>query len=296
MSWSLRDLAAMLRRRRQEATATGQWRDQTGRWTNPARQVEDHIGLDYEDDEEPGLSPDVQLTDEQIAAAQLRIEVDRKLGRPTPQVVRDIANQGPTKPSAAQAPNTPPWAQAVHPDDEPVRNRARVIPDAAVARLAVYLRILSGLAEQGIVGVSTDALATAAGVNPATLRKDLSYVGAYGTRGVGYQVSVLIEQIERILGLSRKDSVSVTGIAHLDHPLGLARLGRDTGLAVFDLATGAYLGWSATRHRNPDVVDDLNLAVSLTDAGRYDEALSALEKAAAVVKEQRSQAESGPAD
>ncbi|WP_425565201.1 redox-sensing transcriptional repressor Rex [Saccharopolyspora taberi] len=99
------------------------------------------------------------------------------------------------------------------------RERARAIPEAAVARLAVYLRALSGLGDQGVSTVSSEELAAAAGVNSAKLRKDLSYIGSYGTRGVGYEVSVLVGQIERILGLTRKHSVAVVGIGNLGHAL-----------------------------------------------------------------------------
>jgi len=99
------------------------------------------------------------------------------------------------------------------------RDRARAIPEAAVARLAVYLRVLSGMQEQGVGSVSSEELAAAAGVNSAKLRKDLSYIGSYGTRGVGYEVEVLIDQIERILGLTRRHSVAVVGIGNLGHAL-----------------------------------------------------------------------------
>ncbi|WP_152528272.1 redox-sensing transcriptional repressor Rex [Saccharopolyspora rectivirgula] len=101
----------------------------------------------------------------------------------------------------------------------PARERARAIPEAAVARLAVYLRVLSGLREQEVSTVSSEELANAAGVNSAKLRKDLSYIGSYGTRGVGYEVEVLIGQIERTLGLTRKHSVAVVGIGNLGHAL-----------------------------------------------------------------------------
>jgi redox-sensing transcriptional repressor len=100
-----------------------------------------------------------------------------------------------------------------------LRDRARAIPEAAVARLAVYLRVLSGMREQGIVSVSSEELSAAAGVNSAKLRKDLSYLGSYGTRGVGYDVEVLIDQIERVLGLTREQSVAVVGIGNLGHAL-----------------------------------------------------------------------------
>jgi redox-sensing transcriptional repressor len=95
----------------------------------------------------------------------------------------------------------------------------RAIPEAAVARLAVYLRVLAGMKEQGITTVSSEELSVAAGVNSAKLRKDLSYIGTYGTRGVGYEVEVLIDQIERVLGLTREQSVAVVGIGNLGHAL-----------------------------------------------------------------------------
>ena len=99
------------------------------------------------------------------------------------------------------------------------KERARAIPEAAVARLAVYLRVLSGMAESGVTAVSSEELSQAAGVNAAKLRKDLSYIGSYGTRGVGYDVEVLVSHIERILGLTRKQSVAVVGIGNLGHAL-----------------------------------------------------------------------------
>lgn len=99
------------------------------------------------------------------------------------------------------------------------RERARAIPEAAVARLAVYLRVLSELENQDTRTVSSEELAAVAGVNSAKLRKDLSYIGSYGTRGVGYEVTVLIGEIERTLGLTRKHSVAVVGIGNLGHAL-----------------------------------------------------------------------------
>jgi redox-sensing transcriptional repressor len=110
-------------------------------------------------------------------------------------------------------------AQQHEPVVRDVRERARAIPEAAVARLAVYLRVLSGLAEQGVGTISSEELSVASGVNSAKLRKDLSYVGSYGTRGVGYETAVLIEEIERILGLTRNHFVAVAGIGNLGHAL-----------------------------------------------------------------------------
>jgi redox-sensing transcriptional repressor len=95
----------------------------------------------------------------------------------------------------------------------------RSVPEATVARLAVYLRVLSVLAEQGVTTVSSEELAGAAGVNSSNLRKDLSHLGSYGTRGVGYDVAVLVERIEGTLGLTRRLAVALVGVGNLGHAL-----------------------------------------------------------------------------
>jgi redox-sensing transcriptional repressor len=95
----------------------------------------------------------------------------------------------------------------------------RAIPDATVARLAIYLRALTGLGERGTATVSSEELATEAGVNSAKLRKDLSYLGSYGVRGVGYDVASLTEHIQMTLGLNRNRAVALIGIGHLGQAL-----------------------------------------------------------------------------
>ncbi len=96
---------------------------------------------------------------------------------------------------------------------------ARAIPEATVARLAVYLRMLGELAEQGAETVSSDELAAATGVNSAKLRKDLSYVGSHGIRGVGYEVGPLLRHLENTLGLTHRQAVALVGIGNLGHAL-----------------------------------------------------------------------------
>lgn len=93
------------------------------------------------------------------------------------------------------------------------------IPEATVARLPVYLRALAALAETGSTTVSSDALAAAAGVNSAIVRKDLSQLGSYGTRGVGYDVEHLVEEISRELGLTQHRAVVLVGVGNLGHAL-----------------------------------------------------------------------------
>ncbi|WP_320069236.1 redox-sensing transcriptional repressor Rex [Micromonospora sp. RTGN7] len=93
------------------------------------------------------------------------------------------------------------------------------LPEATVARLPEYLRALHDLAETGYETVSSEGLATVAGVNSAKLRKDLSHLGSYGTRGVGYDVALLVEQIEFVLGLTQRRAVALVGVGNLGHAL-----------------------------------------------------------------------------
>ena len=95
----------------------------------------------------------------------------------------------------------------------------RGIPDATIARLPVYLRALTALADRGIETASSQDLASAAGVNSAKLRKDLSYLGSYGTRGVGYDVEYLRYQIAREIGLTQDWRVVIIGIGNLGQAL-----------------------------------------------------------------------------
>lgn len=100
--------------------------------------------------------------------------------------------------------------------NEAVRN----VPEATVARLATYLRVLSSLGERiATPTVSSDELAVAAGVNSAMLRKDLSFLGSYGIRGVGYDVTTLTEEIARTLGLTVHRAVALIGIGNLGQAL-----------------------------------------------------------------------------
>src|SRR5438445_13376503 len=75
------------------------------------------------------------------------------------------------------------------------------------------------MAEQGSATVSSEELAEAAGVNSAKVRKDLSHLGTYGTRGVGYDVAYLIHQIRRELGLTQHWPIVIAGIGNLGHAL-----------------------------------------------------------------------------
>ena len=95
----------------------------------------------------------------------------------------------------------------------------RGIPDATVARLPGYLRALDGFVTQGIGSVSSEELAHSAGVSSAKLRKDLSHLGSYGVRGVGYDVAHLTYQISRALGLTHDWPVLIVGMGNLGRAL-----------------------------------------------------------------------------
>src|SRR3984957_4612743 len=93
------------------------------------------------------------------------------------------------------------------------------IPEATVARLPVYLRALYALGERGVTTVASDELARATGVNSAKLRKDLSHLGSYGIRGVGYDVEYLVYQVSRALGLTQRWPVVIIGAGNLGRAL-----------------------------------------------------------------------------
>src|SRR5215207_2393821 len=101
----------------------------------------------------------------------------------------------------------------------PIQTSRRRIPEATVARLPVYLRILTEQAADGVENLSSDQLADLAGVNAAKVRKDLSYLGSYGTRGVGYEVAYLVYQIRRELGLTHDWPVVIVGAGNLGQAL-----------------------------------------------------------------------------
>src|SRR3954447_17812946 len=93
--------------------------------------------------------------------------------------------------------------------------RASEIPRKTVYRLSVYLRCLARLKANGIHTVSSEALAKVAGVKPTQLRKDLTYFGQFGTRGLGYDVEQLTRMITDLLGTSSLQPVILVGVGNL---------------------------------------------------------------------------------
>src|ERR1700733_4998171 len=95
----------------------------------------------------------------------------------------------------------------------------RRIPEATVARLPIYLRALDELSRERTITISSEVLAVRAGVNASQLRKDLSHLGSYGTRGVGYEVAYLLRHINRELGLTEDRRVAIVGAGNLGRAL-----------------------------------------------------------------------------
>lgn len=89
------------------------------------------------------------------------------------------------------------------------------VPSAAISRLVTYLRILEDLEARGINRTSSEQLAEEAQVTAFQVRKDLSYFGSYGTRGVGYTVQVLRRELRQILGLNRRWGLCIVGMGRL---------------------------------------------------------------------------------
>lgn len=95
----------------------------------------------------------------------------------------------------------------------------RALPPTTVSRLPSYLRALGGLASEGTSTTSSEQLADLVGVSSAQLRKDLSFLGASGRRGVGYEVEHLRRQIAQSLGMTEQRRVVIVGIGNLGHAL-----------------------------------------------------------------------------
>jgi redox-sensing transcriptional repressor len=93
------------------------------------------------------------------------------------------------------------------------------LSDATINRIPLYLRALQELNEKDWYIISSNDLADLVGVQPAQLRKDLSYLGEFGTRGVGYDISHLKNQLSNRIGLTKKWSIAVIGAGRLGQAL-----------------------------------------------------------------------------
>lgn len=147
----------------------------------------------------------------------------------------------------------------------------RRVPDATVARLPVYLRCLRGLQQQDVETVSSERLADLAGVNAAKVRKDLSYLGSYGTRGIGYDVEYLVYQVSRELGLTQVWPAVIVGVGNLGRALADYAGFTERGFPVVALVdadpakAGAKVGGMAIRPLGelPELVAEHGIAVGI---------------------------------
>ena len=147
----------------------------------------------------------------------------------------------------------------------------RSIPEATVQRLPIYLRALVDIAEGGAATVSSETLAEGAGVNSAKVRKDLSHLGSYGTRGVGYDVAYLIHQVRRELGLTQHWPIVIAGIGNLGHALANYRGFAERGFQIVALVDadpakiGERVGEIAIRDvaELPQIVAEADVAIGV---------------------------------
>lgn len=95
----------------------------------------------------------------------------------------------------------------------------RKIAESTIRRLSLYLRFLEEFEEQGIATVSSEAMATRGGTTSAQVRKDLSFFGSFGKRGLGYSVPELAGRLREILGLGRRYRLAVIGAGKIGSAL-----------------------------------------------------------------------------
>jgi redox-sensing transcriptional repressor len=127
------------------------------------------------------------------------------------------------------------------------------------------------MAADGIAVASSEELALAAGVTSAKVRKDLSHLGSYGTRGVGYDVAYLIHQIRRELGLTQDWAIAIAGIGNLGHALANYKGFGDRGFRVAALVdvdpakVGERVGALEVTHIDdlPDLVRERAIAIGV---------------------------------
>ncbi len=149
--------------------------------------------------------------------------------------------------------------------------QVRKIPEATVARLPLYLRSLLEVTDEGTPTISSERLAELSGVNAAKVRKDLSYLGSYGTRGVGYDVEYLLFQMSRELGLTHDWPVVIVGLGNLGHALANYAGFRDRGFPVAALVdadpkvVGTSINGVTVRHIDelPDVAAATPIAIGI---------------------------------
>lgn len=145
-------------------------------------------------------------------------------------------------------------------------NDSSIISEASIGRLPLYLRALAEMLDQGVATTSSETLATATGVQSSLVRRDLAQFGSYGTRGVGYRVLSLQEELQRIVGTTRTWRVAVVGAGNLGQALvrhfGLSAATFNV-VAILDIApalVGSQINGTTVTHQD-------ELAAVVADAG-----------------------------
>jgi redox-sensing transcriptional repressor len=109
------------------------------------------------------------------------------------------------------------------------------IADSTVRRLSLYLRFLEEFENAGLTTVSSEELAARGGTTSAQVRKDLSFFGSFGKRGLGYQVAELTQRMRRILGLERDWRVVIIGVGKIGAALAQYEGFRQRGFRIVGL-------------------------------------------------------------
>jgi redox-sensing transcriptional repressor len=142
----------------------------------------------------------------------------------------------------------------------------RKIADSTVRRLSLYLRFLEEFEDQGIATVSSDALALRGGTTSAQVRKDLSFFGSFGKRGLGYAVPELAGRLREILGLGRKYRVILLGAGKIGSALVQYRGFQKRGFEIVEIfdVDPAKIG---KRWNGVEVSDVASLEAKIRDQG-----------------------------
>jgi redox-sensing transcriptional repressor len=152
----------------------------------------------------------------------------------------------------------------------------RKVADSTVRRLSLYLRYLEEFEDQGIATISSEALASRGGTTSAQVRKDLSFFGSFGKRGLGYAVPELARRLREILGLERRYRVAMIGAGKIGSALVQYRGFRQRGfdiVAIYD-SDPAKVGrqWNGLAVQNIDTLETelarrpVDMAVLVTPA------------------------------
>ena len=134
------------------------------------------------------------------------------------------------------------------------------IADSTVRRLSIYLRFLEEFEEHGLATVSSDELARRGGTTSAQVRKDLSFFGSFGKRGLGYSVPELSTSLREILGLGKEWRVVIIGAGKIGAALAQYRGFRQRGFVI----VAAY-------DTNPDKIGRTLEGIEIRDMRRFED-------------------------